>query len=410
MISSPLALSAVVAAATALAFWLDRRVAWLSRLGASLMAIVFGALLSNLGLVPAESPVYGIVTGPVTSLAIVWLLLSVHVGDLKRAGLPMLGGFGLALLGTAAGAFVGALIFGGAFGDQTWRLAGTFMGTYSGGSLNFVAVGRGLELPETLFAGAAAADNLTTAIWLGACLLLPGRIARWWPEGARAPSAAGRTGGDEGDADGDGGREPGDRGAPADAASGGADGGPDEERHPFFATAPVSTLQLSLLFGMGLVLLIAADLVGRLVPQVPDVLWLTTMALVVGHTRPFARMDGALQLGNFALHLFFVVIGAFSRIGEILEAGLAVFLFTLTVVGVHGLVVFGLGRVAELDPETLAVASQASVGGPSTALAVAASRKWPALLLPGVAVGLLGYAAGNYLGFAVAAAARALGL
>lgn len=388
MISSPLALSAAVAAVTALAFWLDRRVAWLSRLGASLMAIVFGALLSNLGVVPAESPVYGIVTGPVTSLAIVWLLLSVHVGDLKRAGLPMVGGFGLALLGTATGAFVGALIFGGAFGDQTWRLAGTFMGTYSGGSLNFVAVGRGLELPETLFAGAAAADNLTTAIWLAVCLLLPGWIARWWPEGARVPPGEGRTREDEG----------------------GADADPDEERHPFFATAPVSTLQLSLLFGIGLVLLIAADLVGRLVPQVPDVLWLTTLALVVGHTRPFARMDGALQLGNFALHLFFVVIGIFSRIGEILEVGLAVFLFTLTVVGVHGLVVFGLGRAAEIDPETLAVASQASVGGPSTALAVAASRKWPALLLPGVAVGLLGYAAGNYLGFAVAAAARALGL
>lgn len=405
MISSPLALSAAVAAVTALAFWLDRRVAWLSRLGASLMAIVFGALLSNLGVVPAESPVYGIVTGPVTSLAIVWLLLSVHVGDLKRAGLPMLGGFGLALLGTATGAFVGALIFGGAFGDETWRLAGTFMGTYSGGSLNFVSVGRGLELPDTLFAGAAAADNLTTAIWLGVCLLLPGWIARWWPEGARVPPGA-----DAADAPPGGGR-PGGGGDGAPGEPAGDDAAPDDdERHPFFATAPVSTLQLSLLFGVGLLLLMAAELVGRLVPRVPEVLWLTTFALAVGHTRPFARMAGALQLGNYALHLFFVVIGVFSRIDQIVEVGLAVFLFTLTVVGVHGLVVFGLGRAAELDPETLAVASQASVGGPSTALAVAASRKWPALLLPGVAVGLLGYAAGNYLGFAVAAAARALGL
>lgn len=384
MITSPLALSAAVALATALAFWLDRHVEWLSRLGASLMAIVFGAVLSNLGLVPAESPVYGIVTGPVTSLAIVWLLLAVHVGDLRRAGLPMLGGFGLALIGTAAGAFVGATIFGDVFGDRTWRLAGTFTGTYAGGSLNFVAVGRGLELPETLFAGAAAADNLTTALWLGACLLLPGWIARWWPADARVPPGGTASGGDEG---------------------GGTDG-----RHPFFATAPLSTLRLAVLVGLGLLLLMAAEAVGRLVPGVPEVLWLTTFALVAGHTRPFARMEGALQLGNFALHLFFVVIGIFSRIDRIVEVGVAVFLFTLTVVGVHGLVVFGVGRWAKVDPETLAVASQAAVGGPSTALAVAASRKWPALLLPGVAVGLLGYAAGNYLGFAVGAAARALGL
>ena len=390
MISSPLALSAVIAGATALAFWLDHRSAWLSRLGASLLAIVFGALLVNLGVVPGSSPVYGAVSGPVTSLAIAWLLLSVHVGDLRRAGLPMLKGYGLALTGTAAGALAGALLFGGTFGDQTWRLAGAFMGTYSGGSLNFVSVGRGLDLPETLFAGAAAADNLTTGLWLGACLLLPSWLRRWWPERS-APD-----------------------GSRAGAASAGHDDGtgepaPDDD-HPFFSTAPVSVLRLSVLVALGLGLLMAAGGMSRLVPQVPQVLWLTTFALAVGHLRPFARMEGAMQLGNFALHLFFVVIGIFSQVAEIVEVGLAIFLFTLTVVGVHGLVVFAGGRAAGLDPETLSVASQAGVGGPSTALAVAVSRGQSALVLPGVAVGLLGYAAGNYMGFAVAWLVRGLGI
>ncbi|MFW6192840.1 MAG: DUF819 family protein, partial [Gemmatimonadota bacterium] len=83
---------------------------------------------------------------------------------------------------------------------------------------------------------------------------------------------------------------------------------------------------------------------------------------------------------------------------------------TLVVVGVHGLVVYGGGRLLGLDLGTLSVASQAAVGGPSTALAIAVSRKWPALLLPGVAVGLLGYAAGNYLGLAVAWTVRGLGI
>lgn len=369
-VDSPLLLAAAVAGSAALAFWLDGRYRWASRVGASLLAIVFGALLSNLGLVPAASPVYDAVTGPVTSLAIAWLLLAVHVSDLRRAGPRMLAAFGLAVAGTALGALLGGLLLGGALGDATWRLAGTLTGTYSGGSLNFVGVGRALELPESLFAGAAAADNLTTALWLAACLAAPALLGRWYPA---APPPQGT--------------------------------GPEEEEtehaHPFFDEAPISVLRLSLLVAVGLALLAAARLAAAVMPGVPEVLWLTTFALVAGHVGPMARAEGAMQLGNYALHLFFVVIGIFSRVGEILEVGLAVLAFTLLVVGVHGLVVFGAGRLARLDLGTLTVASQAAIGGPSTALAVAVSREWPVLVLPGVAVGLLGYAAGNYLGVAV---------
>ena len=76
--------------------------------------------------------------------------------------------------------------------------------------------------------------------------------------------------------------------------------------------------------------------------------------------------------------------------------------------GVHGLVIFGLGRLLGLDLKTLAVASQANVGGPASAMALATARGYTDRLLPGVAVGLLGYAAGNYLGLGVAVAVRGI--
>ena len=142
----------------------------------------------------------------------------------------------------------------------------------------------------------------------------------------------------------------------------------------------------------------------------PAVLWLTTFALVVGHMRHFRTERGALQLGNLALHFFFVIIGIHSRVSEILTVGIEVFYFTLVVVGVHGLVVFGLGRLLRMDVGSLSVASQAAVGGPSSALAVAVSREWKGLVLPGIIVGLLGYAIGTYLGFGVAFLLRGLGV
>ncbi len=374
MISSPLLLVGVVAGVTALAFWLDYTVPALSRVGASLIAIVLGALLSNLGIVAPESPVYDAVGGPVTSLAIAWLLLAVNLRDLKRAGPRMLGAFALGVTGTALGAFIGAFLFSGTFGADTWRLAGTLTGTYSGGSVNFVAVGRAVELPDALFAGTTAADNLTTGLWLAVTLTLPVWIGRFYPtEIPRDPEA-------------------------------------EEADHPFFADAGLSTLTLAGLLAVGLGLVLAGSWMGSLIPAVPSVLWLTTFALVLGHVGPFAEMEGTLQLGNLALHFFFVIIGIHSRIVEILEVGVEVFFFTAVVVGVHGLVIFGVGRLSRIDVGTLAVASQASVGGPSSALAVAVSREWKALILPGIIVGLLGYAAGNYVGLAVGHAVRMLGL
>ena len=62
----------------------------------------------------------------------------------------------------------------------------------------------------------------------------------------------------------------------------------------------------------------------------------------------------------------------------------------------------------KLDLGTLAIASQANVGGAASAMAMASARGYGDRLLPGVAVGLLGYAVGNYLGFGVATIMRSI--
>jgi uncharacterized membrane protein len=372
LISGALPLTTLIAALAALAFLMERRIPAVAKVGASLLTLAFGAVVSNVGLVPASSPVYDGIAGPVTSLAIAWLLLSVNLEDVKRAGPRMFGAFGLALVGTALGAFIGALVLASALGEHGWRLAGVFTGTYTGGSVNFVSVGRGVGLPDSIWGGATAADALTTGIWMAATLVLPLWLARFFPPIPRSVTEV-------------------DEAAGAEAPS-----------HPFFAPASLSATDLTVLLATGLALLAAADLTARVVPQVPSVLWLTTYALIVGHTRWFHRAEGALQLGTMALHLFFVVIGIWSRVSEIAAVGMVVFVYTLVVVGVHGLVVYGGGRLARLDLATLSVASQASVGGPASALAVAVAREWPGLVLPGIIMGLLGYAVGSYLGMTVA--------
>ncbi len=388
MIGDPVGVAAVIAAIVALAFWLEGRFEAASKAGAAILAISFGALLSNLGLLPASSPIYDGLFGPVTSLAIVWLLLAVRIGDLRDAGPRMLGAFGIAVSATALGAAVATLLFGDAFGGSGWKLAGVMTGTYSGGSLNFVAVGRELDLPPSLFSAAAAADNVVTAVWMGVTLVLPVYLGRFFvePEPGRVEP------------------EPGQK-----------DSGPDDardgDRRPFsrlFGETPLRLLDVAVLLAIGLVVLRLSEILGAAVPVIPQVLWLTTVALLVAQL-PFVRgLSGAMPLGYLALHLFFVVIGIGSRFAEILAVGPEVLYLTVTIVAIHGLVVYGGAWLVRIDIGTASVASQAAVGGPSTALGLAMARGWPALALPGVAIGLLGYAAGTYAGFGMAYLVRGL--
>ena len=390
MIESPLALVATIAGVVMLALWLERRrVPGLWKLGATLLAIAIGGVLSNAGLVPPASPIYQAITGTVTDLAIVWLLLAVNLADLRKAGGAMLAAFGVAVAGTALGAFAGAFLFGDAIGEETWKLAGALTGTYSGGSLNFTAVSRAVDMSDALFVGATAADNVVTGLWLAACVVLPRWIGRYYP--APPPSA---------------GASP----APVPNHTGQDPDLPDDESaHPLFAGASVSTHQLAILVAAGLAIVIASRVLAAVTPGINPVLLLTTLALATGHVLPSRAKRGALQLGNLALLFFFVVIGIYSRIAEVLAVGVQVLFYVLFVVAVHGVAVFLAGRFLRVDIGTLCVASQASVGGPGSALAVAVAGGWRSLILPGILVGLLGYALGTYAGMGIAEALRGFG-
>jgi uncharacterized membrane protein len=383
----PLTIAALIAGATALAFWLDHRVPLASKLGASLLAIMLGAVLSNTGIVPHDSPVYRGIEGPVTSLAIVYLLLGVRLADLKQAGPMMLGLFLVASVGTALGALVGGLLFSGPLGPVTWKLAGAFTGTYTGGSLNFAAVGRGLDLPASTFAAASAADAVTTAIWMALALTAPiwlGRL-RSTP-GAAEPSPGSRDS----------------TGPPGPVAA------RETDPHPFWDRIPISLFDLVLLAALGMAVLMAARLIAEQIGLFPEILWLTTIALALGQLQRIRNLRGAQQLGNLGLHLFFAVIGIRSLIGAMVQVGPEIFYYTLVVVGIHGIFLFLVGRVLTGTVPMMAVVSQAAIGGPSTAMAIAVSRGWTALVLPGVAVGLLGYALGNYAGFGIAYLVRSI--
>ena len=106
-----------------------------------------------------------------------------------------------------------------------------------------------------------------------------------------------------------------------------------------------------------------------------------------------------------SVYVFLGVIGAYcdlQALGRIGELGPRLLILATTIVVVHGILSFTLGRLLRLDRDVVAVASQANIGGATTALAVARSLGRSELVLPAILVGSLGVALGSFLGFALA--------
>ena len=143
-------------------------------------------------------------------------------------------------------------------------------------------------------------------------------------------------------------------------------------------------------------------------PGFPQVLWLTTFAIIAAQLPVTRRLRGASVGSYFALHLFFIAIGSGSLISEVVKAGPMLFVYMVVILGIHVVIAYSAGWLLGFDIPNLSVASQAAVGGPGSALALAMAMSWPALVTPGIIVGILGYAFGNYVGFACAYSYRGL--
>lgn len=356
----------------------------LKHFGTALVVIIVVAVLANLGLMPAASdgsPVYSGVFRYIAPLSIFYLLLDVNLESIRRAGAPMLMLFLLGSLGTVLGVLTGMYMIDGAehFGALYPAIGGMFTGTYTGGSVNFNAVALHYDVMENgvLYAGMTAVDNILTAIWMVVTLAVPLVIRR-----ARRP--VNHTGGTAAQVEQE---------------------LPEVEREE----EKIGVWSLSILLGIGLFTLLASNLLADWLSSigftVPSILILTTIALLLAQIPAIHKLAGGHVLGLFSVYLFLAVIGAYCEFAALMGIGdLAWRLMVLvgTIAVIHGLVLLPAIWYGKLDLDVAAVASQANIGGSSSALALAKSLNRMDLYLPGILVGALGNGLGTYLGFMVA--------
>jgi uncharacterized membrane protein len=117
-------------------------------------------------------------------------------------------------------------------------------------------------------------------------------------------------------------------------------------------------------------------------------LTVTTLALLIAQTPVVAAQRLDQGLGMLLLLPFFSLVGLQSSWRELFPPGGWILLLALAIVAVQAIGLLILGRHQRIGLPKVLLASQAVIGGPTTAVAVAAALGCRELFLPAMALGV----------------------
>lgn len=329
--------------------------------------LLFGAIAAaHFGVIPRSAPLYGAIWTYLVPLSIALFLLKADLVRVFNEGGRVLIAFLAGMVGASLGALLGALLFD--LGPNEAGIAAVFSATYTGGSLNFVAVAEAISFDdESQLAAALAIDNV-----LGVGFILMMNLAAGWTLLQKRFPWRSETISSDG----------------SEAAA--------------KARADAPTLEnLFLALAIAALVVAISDAIANALGGGQYTLLIITVLMTAVATfgrRFISRLRGEDVIAMIFMYLFFTIIGAGADINAMLSAAPAMFAIVLTIFAVHLLVLVAAGLVFKLNFAELAVASLACIAGPPIAAAIAILFKWRSLVAPGILTGVLGYVLGNFIG------------
>lgn len=379
---------AIIVIFSSLSIYLELKYKWAAKISGAIIALIFALLLSNFKVIPSESVVYDQVWGFIIPLALPLLLFQIDIKAIWKESGRLLGIFLLSSVGTVAGTFAAFFLLKEHI-PYLDKLSAMMSASYIGGGVNFAAMALKFDPPKDVMSAAVVADNLMTALFILTLMAIP--TIRFFRNKFNTPHI--------------------------DEVEGTQIAGRDD----YFSRKEISLLDIALNFGAAFFIVavsfklsafmtdilpkadgnILYEMFTSLVTDKYLILTTFTFVLLLLFPKFFKQLNGSNEFGTFLIYLFFFVLGIPASIPLIIQTAPLLLLFVFIIAMLNLVISLVAGKFIGADLEEILLASNANIGGPTTAAALAIAKGWHKLIGPILVVGTLGYIIGNYIGTAI---------
>ena len=367
--------------------WLCRRYQWIGKIGPILMLYFIGAIMANIGILPSKGPesesllkMQDLFTNVTIPLAIPLMLFcfTYKKSETRDQLLAMITGLAAVIIAVVAG----YPIFGPHIPDGP-RVAGMYTACLTGGTVNMAAVSKSLGSPDTQYALLNTYDMIVSFTYLVFIMAFGIRLARKF-----LPVKTLNLSNDENSIKEE-----------LNKA--------EENPYKGLFTTKKGWHDLLILLGVTLLVVGASAGIGiglsKLIPggsfMMFFILAITSISIAVSFIKPIHDLDYGNAIGMYLIYIFSIVVASMANVRALDFTGalwIIGFLFFMEIVSLTLQLLSA--KIFKIDADTAVIASVTYINSPPFVPMIAASMKNSRVLMPGLSIGIIGYAVGNYLG------------
>lgn len=366
-------IGAVLLALLACAFGLERTRIGKIFPGPAIM-LVGGVVLTNLGVLPHQSPLYVELIRFAVPVGVFLLLLRANLRQILSETGTLLSLYLVGALTSLVGVGVAFLLVPV---PEAAKIAAVQTANLIGGTVNVIAVSTAVQLDGSILTAmlAGGAPVMTLYLMATGALSASPLLRRLLPE-RTAKVSVGAT-------------------PTKDAAA------------PDVAPPRLDASHLAALLAMAVATYaVSAAVLAHLRGSQYLIIAVTLVALLLANLAPrqLARLSGDRELGTLLMYLFFGCLGVDVDLANFGQSAYFMAVFIAVAMTMHMALLLPAARLMKASLNETLVSSIAGIGGPTTAAAMAASFGQRSLITPGILCGLLGFATATFVAMSVYAA------
>ena len=365
-----------------------RRWRWMDKIGPILILYFLGAIIANLGIFPITGTPEGDsllkfqnnFSTVLVPMAIPMILLSFtyRKGETKDQLIAMITG----LLAVIIAVVAGYPIFAKHIPDAP-KIAGMYTACLTGGTVNMAAVSKMLGVDGQQYALLNTYDMMVSFTYLVFIMAFGIRWAR-----KLLPVKTLDVGSND-----------------ADEVR--AQIEKDRQKNPYAGIwSKEGLIEILKLLGVTLVVVgLSAGGAAGLSKLIPGtfMMWFilsaTTFSIAASFIKPIRRIKYSYEVGMYLIYIFSIVVASMANVRAMDFSGALFIVGFLLFMEVVSLTLQLLSaRLFKVDADTAVIASVTYINSPPFVPMIAASMNNKRVLAPGLAIGVIGYAVGNYLG------------